>query len=340
MVRTLMFATALAAIFVASVSARADESTRVAIIPGGPHPYFAPWEAAGAAAKRDFHLGAADYRVPQKWEVSEQNALVEGMLVKGYNGFLLFPSDPVGGINLVRELVDAGVPVISTAGCLQDPSPAAFCFGTDTARSAYIGATELIKALAGTQKRILHLTSNVVDPNTQGRIEAVERAAKENGATVVQVIADLENPQLADDKIKSFLAARSGDIDGIMSTGWISAATAATALRNNNEHRIKLVGTDHDQATLSAIKDGFAVGTMIQNAYGQAYVGSYAIDLLRSGCTVKADAPFISSPLTKKFIDSGTVFVDAKTVDTYPELMQQMTEALLKDFKDKYFTCK
>ena len=41
--------------------------TRVALVPGGPHPYFAAWEKAGQDAKRDFGLSGADYRVPQKW---------------------------------------------------------------------------------------------------------------------------------------------------------------------------------------------------------------------------------------------------------------------------------
>ena len=70
--------------------------TRVALVPGGPHPYFAAWEKAGQDAKRDFGLSGADYRVPQKWELSQQNQLLESLLTQGYNGFLIFPGDPVG----------------------------------------------------------------------------------------------------------------------------------------------------------------------------------------------------------------------------------------------------
>ena len=40
-----------------------------------------------------------------------------------------------------------------------------------------------------------------------------------------------------------------------------------------------------------AIKDGFVHGTMLQNPYGQGYIGAFAADQLRSGCTVKDDAP-------------------------------------------------
>ena len=53
-----------------------------------------------------------------------------------------------------------------------------------------------------------------------------------------------------------------------------------------------MVGIDHDEVVLKAIKDGFVNGTMLQNPYGQGYIGSYALDRLRHGCKVKADAPF------------------------------------------------
>ena len=61
---------------------------------------------------------------------------------------------------------------------------------------------------------------------------------------------------------------------------------------------------------------------------------------LRSGCTVKADAPFKSNALTAKFIDSGTVFVDAAQVDNYVTAMQGITKTLMADFEKTYLACK
>ena len=48
----------------AAIPALADPGTKVALVPGGPHPYFAAWEQAGMDAMKDLGLGAADYRVP------------------------------------------------------------------------------------------------------------------------------------------------------------------------------------------------------------------------------------------------------------------------------------
>ena len=82
---------------------QAADATKVALVPGGPHPYFAAWEKAGQDAMKDFKLGAADYRVPQKWELSQQNSLLESLLSQGYNAFLVFPGDPVGSNSTVQR---------------------------------------------------------------------------------------------------------------------------------------------------------------------------------------------------------------------------------------------
>ena len=331
---------AVSAVLLASV-AQADPGTKVALVPGGPHPYFGAWEQAGKDAVKDFGIGAADYRVPQKWELATQSQLLESLLSQGYNAFLIFPGDAVGTSPVVQEIVENGGQALALAGCLKDPTPALFCMGTDVARSAYLGTKELIKAMGG-KGRIAHFTGFLVDPNTQLRIDAVQKAADEtNGAVkVVQVIADIDAPQPAEEKINAYLAAHGTEVDGIVTTAWVPSVTAASALRKIGDKRIKMVGIDHDQVVLAAIKDGFVNGTMLQNPYGQGYIGSYVLDKLRSGCTLKPDAPWKTNALTKKFVDSGTVFVDATQVDSYVDAMRGITKTLKADFDKDFLSCK
>lgn len=330
--------TTLVAISAVPTVALADPSSRIALVPGGPHPYFAAWEQAGADAAEEFNLGAAEYKVPQKWELGLQNQMLESLVTQGYNGFLIFPGDPVGTVAIANELADTGAPVIALAGCLKDPSDAQFCMGTDTGNSAYLGTKELLKEL-GSGAKIAHFTGFLVDPNTQLRIDAVEKAAQEGGAEVIQVIADIDAPEPAEEKINAYLAAHASEVDGIITTAWVPAVVASSALRKIGDKRIKMVGIDHDEVVLKAIKDGFVHGTMLQNPYGQGYIGSYAADKLRTGCTVKTDAPFKSNALTNKFIDSGTVFAGVNDVDNYVASMQAITETLFEDFESTYFDC-
>jgi ribose transport system substrate-binding protein len=320
-------------------SAAAASDTRVALVPGGPHPYFAAWADAAAAAAADFGI-EAEYRVPSAWELSKQNEMIESLVAQGFNAMLVFPGDAVGTNSTLQELADFGVPSAALAGCTVDPSAASFCLGTDVARSAYLGTKELIEALGGSG-RIAHFTGFLVDPNTQLRIEAVQRAADEtNGAVeVIQVIADIDAPEPADEKINAFLAARGGEVDGIVTTAWVPAVVAATSLRNLGDQRIKMVGIDHDEVVLQAIEDGFVHGTMLQNPYGQGYIGSYAMDLIRQGCAVKDDAPWLETAQTARFIDSGTAFVDAAQVKDYQAAMVAVTEEIMATFKEDYLAC-
>jgi ribose transport system substrate-binding protein len=80
---------------------------------------------------------------------------------------------------------------------------------------------------------------------------------------------------------------------------------------------------------------------MAQNPYGQGYIAAYVLDLMASGaCVVNADAPFIKTPQTARFIDSGTLLISADNVDGYKNDLKKITSDLLSSFKQKYLICK
>ena len=340
MKKYIIYLTSFFALLASPVFAGGHGVTKVALVPGGPHPYFAAWEQAGLDAVEDFGLGKADYRVPAEWDLSQQNELIESLVGQGYNAVLVFPGDAVGTNKILGELDDAGIPTAALAGCVEQPTQAKFCFGTDTGHSAYLGTKELIKALGGKGK-IAHFTGFLVDPNTTLRINAVEQAVSEagGGVEIIQVIADIDAYEPADEKINAFMAAQGSEVDGIVTTAWVPAVVAAQALTNMGDKRIKMVGIDHDEVVLKAIKDGYVHGTMLQNPYGQGYIGSYVMDKVRQGCEFKADAPWKSTAQTDQFIDSGTVFVDISDVDTYVMAMRGISLEILETFDSTYLNC-
>ena len=115
--RILIYVISTLLLFSSSLFAGSSD-TRVALVPGGPHPYFAAWEQAGLDAVKDFGLGKADYRVPAEWDLSQQNELVESLVGKGYNAVLVFPGDSVGTNKILGELEDAGIPTGALAGAV------------------------------------------------------------------------------------------------------------------------------------------------------------------------------------------------------------------------------
>lgn len=323
----------------ATLSAQAEENTRAAFVPGGPHPFFADWGPASEAAQTAFGLGASDFKVPQKWELNLQNDLLESLVIQGYNVFLVHPGDPVGSVPTLNELSGTGAPVIILSACLKDPSEAKFCLASDAEESAYQGTKHLIEAMGEGPKRIAHFSGWLVEPNTQLRIDGVARAAEEAGVEVVQVITDIDAPEPAEEKINAYLAAHGSEVDGVITTAWVPAVVAANALRQIGDKRIKMVAIDHDEVVMQAIRDGFVEGSMLQNPYGQAYVGAFVADRLLNGCSIRDDAPFGAHPLTERFIDSGAPYVNASNVDARAEVDEEMTALLLERVKTEFLSC-
>lgn len=333
---------------VATEPPAAASTTKVASVAGGPHPFFTPWEQGTADAVRDFGLVGGVYQFPPQWELTAQNNMVETLVAQGYNAFNIFPGDANGTNALLDELKSQGIPSIAAGGCTSEPSPAAFCFATDVYNSAYIGTKALIAAMGATCSaadpcQIVHIASRLVDPNTQARIKAVDTAVGESGGTVkvLQHLTDSDDQEAATEKVGAILASNGADIDGMISVAYVGSSVAATLLTNIGDKRIKFIGIDDDPALLDAIKAGFAVGTMSQNPYGQAYLGSYVMDKLRGGCTVKAGSPFL--------IDTGTFLITADganvgdvpsvTIADYPQKRVDIVKDLVSSFQDKYLVC-
>ena len=339
LVRVSAASAAVCALF-AFTAAQASDN-KIALIPGGPHPYFQPWEQAAADAAKDFGIATVDFKVPTEWKLALQTELLESLAAQGYNAFGIFPADPVGINSTVAELASAGIPSAALAGCTQDPSDVAFCLGTDVYNSAYLGTKALIEAMGG-KGNVVHLAGLLVDPNTTLRVKAVETAVAEtNGAvTLLQTVADTDEQEAADQKINALLGAQKDEIDGMIATGYIPSVVASKSLTTLGDKRIKFIGIDDDPIVLQAIKDGFVAGTMAQNPYGQGYIGAYVMDIMASGgCTVKEDAPWVETPQTKRFIDSGTLVINAANIDTYKDELKSITGEIQAKFKDTFLNC-
>jgi ribose transport system substrate-binding protein len=201
----------------------------------------------------------------------------------------------------------------------------------------------LIKAMGG-KGNVVHLAGLLVDPNTTLRVKAVETpVAETNGAVkLLQTIGDTDAQEAADQKINALLAAQKDQIGGMIATGYIPSVVASKSLPTLGDKRIKFIGIDDDPIVLDAIKDGFVSGTMAQNPYGQGYIRAHALDLLANGtCTVNAAAaPWIKTPQTARFIDSGTMVVNTSNLNSYKDDLKIITAEIQGKFKTTYLSCK
>jgi ribose transport system substrate-binding protein len=303
----------------------------VAIVPGGPHPYFEPMRQAIVDAKNDFNLSKGTFAVPTDWKQDLQDQLLTSLAAQGYNGFGIFPTDGNAANGIVSRLAARNDPVVAVGGCVQEPTSTSFCLATDTGVSAYTGAKAVIQAMGG-KGVLLHGTGNITDPNTVKRIDGVKKAVGETGGAVTLItVSNIDiDAQTADTAINQALAAHK-DITGIITTAYNPTVAAAKALRTLGDKRIKMVGIDDDPVTLQAVTDGFLVGSMAQNPYGQAYLAAYVINQIHLGCKKQSDAPY--------FIDSGTLLITPDKVTTYKDDFKTLTKSLVASFKGKYLSC-
>jgi ribose transport system substrate-binding protein len=342
--RVMAGALALALIGAAGCSRKDDSDTagskldktsevKVALVPGGAHPYFQPWKTGGEKAKSDFGLGDVTYNETAGWEQTKQNNVLTSLAAQGYNAFGVFGVAPENINSTFDDLHRKGFMVASLASCpAGDVNKADFCLSTDVELAAYKAAKAAIAAMGG-KGNLVHLTGNKVDSNTQRRIAGVEKAVSESSGKVkiLQVVTDIDKDlQTAQKAVADLLAAKGKDIAGIVNTAYNPAVAAAEGVKRS-KLPIKVIAIDDDATVIAGIKDGSLSGTVLQNPVGQSYVGSYALGKLATGCEMSEPGVII---------DSGSFVVTKANIDSFEDERTAKSEELKKDFDGKYLSCK
>jgi ribose transport system substrate-binding protein len=306
---------------------------KLALVPGGAHPYFQPWKTAGAKAKTDFGLGDVTFNETSGWDQTKQNDVLTSLAAQGYNAFGIFGVAPENINNTFDNLTSKGFKVASLASCpAGDVDKAQFCLSTDVQEAAYKAAKAAIDAMGG-QGNLVHLTGNKVDSNTQRRIAGVQKAVDETGGKVkiLDTITDIDTDlQTAQKAVADLLAAKGPQINGIVNTAYNPAVASAAGVKQSGLP-IKVIAIDDDPTIIAGVKDGSVSATVLQNPVGQAYVGAYALMKLAGGCTMQQSGVVV---------DSGSFVVTKANVATYDNDRQTKTDSLKSDFDSKYLSCK
>jgi ribose transport system substrate-binding protein len=316
-----------------AATSRGPEQVKIALIPGGAHPYFQPWKDAAASAKTELKLGDVTFNETSGWDQTKQNDVIKSLAAQGYNAFGVFGVSPENINSTFEDLKRQGFAVASLASCpAGDVDKADFCLSTDVGEAAYKAARAAIDAIGG-RGTIAHLTGNKFDSNTQRRIAGVQKAVDETGGKVqvIQTITDIDTDlQSAQKAVADLLAAKGKQINGIVTTAYNPAVAAAEGVKQT-KLPIKVIAIDDDKTILDGIKDGSVAGTVTQNPVGQVSVGAYALMKLSGGCTVSQPGVII---------DSGSFVVTKSNVDTYDTERQAKTTELRTAFDGQYLVCK
>jgi ribose transport system substrate-binding protein len=313
-------------------TAMKSTAVKIALVPGGAHPYFQPWKTAGAQAKTDFKLGDVTFNETSGWDQTKQNDVLTSLAAQGYNSFGIFGVAPENINTTFDNLKKQGFHVASLASCpAGTTNDADFCLSTDVQQAAYKAAKAAIDAMGG-KGNLVHLTGNKVDSNTQRRMAGVQQAVDETNGQVklLDTITDIDTDlQTAQKAVADLLAAKGKQINAIVNTAYNPAVASAAGVKQSGLP-IKVIAIDDDPTIIAGIKDGSVAATVLQNPVGQAYVGSYALMKLDEGCTMATPGVIV---------DSGSFVVTQANVGTYDQDRAAKTASLKSDFDSKYLTC-
>jgi ribose transport system substrate-binding protein len=319
---------------------------KIAIIPGGPNVYFAPWGLAAQALSKQLGVTVSAVVPPTStYDPSIEVSTIDSLVAKGYNAFAVFPDGESAIIPTYQQLINKGIPVFDLAGCTTDPTPALLCYATNVKASASY-ETQVLENAMGGSGHIAFLTGLLTDANTALRADGVKEAVDASGGkiTLAQTVSNIDSPSTAPPAVESMLASKGSRLTGMLSTDYYPSVAAASILSSDPRFRhILFIGQDNSSTVLTAIQDHYVYGTMYQNAYGQAIVaGTWLYDMLSKGCTVNPNAPFTPIPgPTSHFINSGYMFVSQSTVNQYigqPENIPTRTAQVLAE-TSKFLSC-
>ena len=311
--RVALIVSAAAAVAIGAGSCRRKEAAEpIAWYGMMPHPYITEVQLGAATAEKDF--GTRIYKmVGQEWSQDNESLNVEALSTKGHKAFSIYPGDAAGANGLFAALKRKGQLVVAYGAEPALPTPASFTVATDIKGAAMAACEELIR-LMGDKGNILNVLETVTDINTRKRDEGInEVVAKHPNVKIIQTIADMTQVSEATNKIQSALAARGGEIDGVITTGYnptIAAAAILTEWHKDASHkRIKFVGIDTGPTVIQAIRDGYIDATVAQNPFGHGYISCTILKLMLDGW----------KPVKEyQFINAGIVFVKKENIDTYP----------------------
>jgi ribose transport system substrate-binding protein len=315
------------------IAVKDGKGAKVALVPGGAHPYFQPWKVGGQTALSEYGVGGITFNETGEWDQGKQNAALDSLAAQGYNAFAIFGVSPSDINTTFGDLKDKGYAVGSLASCpAGNTNEADWCLSTDTELAAYKAATAAIEAMGG-KGNLVHLTGNNVDSNTQRRIKGVKKAIDETGGKVklFQTVTDIDTDlQTAQKAVTDLVNANGKQIQGMVSTAYNPAVASAEAVKKAGLP-IKIVAIDDDPKILAGIKDGSVTATIAQNPEGQGFLGVWLLTLLESKqCTMTKPGVVV---------DSGSFVVNSKNVASYDTERKAETEKLQLKFSTELLTC-
>jgi ribose transport system substrate-binding protein len=292
----------------------------------GAHPFFDEMWKGVVAFEQEYGVHV-EHGVGTNWSQTEEDQLIRAYAADGYNALSIFPADPGGANGLYEELVARDISVVNFGATTSMPTPASFYCGTDIPPCVEQAANALVDVMEANGikgGKVLLAIGALGDLNAQKCKEAAEKVFAARGVTVLDVVSDMSQTDVAQQKMGDAVAAHLRDLDGILSTDTNPTDGTVPVLRelyekNPGQKHIYFIGRDTNDVCLQAIRDGVFDGTSSQNAYHMGYSPMVLLDYLRKGWTPKNANAYYQY--------GGHMIVNMKNINSFQKELVDMTMA-------------
>ncbi len=211
----------------------------------------------------------ADFRGASGTDVNDQIKQFEDAMARKPAGIIVSPAG-IGITPMIDRAIDAGIPVI----CVDSDAPQSKRFsyvGTDNYNAGRQGGELLGRLLEGRGE--VFLLSVPGEPNLEDRIRGYRDAlAKHPAIRIVDVGNDRADPNEAAKVARNILSAHP-NVAGVGCVDAGGGEGAAVVLREKGlVGKVKIVGMDRNEATLSLIEEGVIDASIAQRTYTMAYM--------------------------------------------------------------------
>jgi ribose transport system substrate-binding protein len=198
----------------------------------------------------------------------------------------------------------AGIPVLDVNATLNNPDITAGVQPDDVA--AGVQEAEMMMKKLGNKGNVVILQGPLGGSGEINRGKGIDQVLAKNPN--VKVLAkDTANwsREEAVNKMKNWISAFGGEIDGVISQNDDMGLGAVQALREAKRTGVPVVGIDGIEDGLSAVKNGDFIGTSLQNGTVQLAAGVAVAAKIARGEETKKEYTYLMPPITKENVEDA-----------------------------------
>jgi ribose transport system substrate-binding protein len=256
--------------------------------------YWVAGKQGDARAAKELGI-AAHFEGPSQGQLAKQVSMFNTLASTGATGYFTSVIDPVSEGSIIKKAVAKGIGVVA----IDSPVPAAnaktFTFiGTPNVTAGFAAGQAMMKALPnGGDVAILvgSLTATNVIQRTAGFKQAIK------GSKIKIIATDNDNGVAATAATNaSTVIAANPSLKGIYAEYSYEGPAAAVAVKTKGDvGKISVVADDNEPGTITGLKNGSIVASILQQPFMQGYLGAYittAMKVLGSAKVASIMKPF------------------------------------------------